>query len=99
MLIGELSAKTGLSRETIRFYERLGLIRIGRKQRRDNNDEEYAVLARLLTIRRMRDFGFTLREAVDLLDMIAVTCGKGSRLSEKKMERLDEKIRKMLFNL
>jgi DNA-binding transcriptional MerR regulator len=37
MLIGELSKQTGLSRDTIRFYEKQGLIAVGRKERRFNN--------------------------------------------------------------
>ena len=101
MLIGELCAKTGLSRDTIRFYEKQGLIRVGRKQRRDNNYKEYSaeMLERLLTIRRMKNFGFTLNEAADLLDMIEVkeaTCDNVSGLIEKKVELLDTKIREMI---
>src|SRR3546814_17661555 len=41
MLIGELSEKTGFSRDTIRFFEKQGLIQLDRKQRRDNNYKEY----------------------------------------------------------
>ena len=54
MLIGELSAKTGLTRDTIRFYEKEGLIKIARKQRRENNYKEYdeTVLERLNLIKR-----------------------------------------------
>jgi len=101
MLIGELSAKTGLSRDTIRFYEKQGLIRVGRKERRGNNYKEYSaeVLNRLLTIRRMKNFGFTLNEAADLLEMIGVkeaTCDNVSGLIEKKVELLDAKIREMI---
>src|SRR6266702_4285593 len=100
MLIGELSAKTGLSRDTIRFYEKQGLIEVSRKQRRDNNYKEYSgeVLDRLQTIKRMKNFGFTLNEVADLLDMIEVneaTCDNVSGLIEKKVELLDTKIREM----
>ncbi|MDR3715349.1 MAG: MerR family transcriptional regulator [Puia sp.] len=72
MLIGELVLKSGLSRDTIRFYEKQGLIKIGCKQRRNNNYKEYSeeVLKRLHTIKRMKNFGFTLNEAAGLLDMI-----------------------------
>ena len=101
MLIGELSAKTGLSRDTIRFYERQGLIQVTSKQRRENNYKEYTeeVLNRLQTIIRMKNFGFTLNEAADLLDMIEendATCNNVSDLIEKKVELLDTKIREMI---
>ena len=32
MLIGELSKKTGLSKDTIRFYEKMGLIEAKQRQ-------------------------------------------------------------------
>lgn len=34
MLIGEIVSKTGLSKDTIRFYEKNKLITLGRKDRR-----------------------------------------------------------------
>ena len=42
MLIGELSQRTNLSRDTIRFYEKQGIISVSRKERRDNNYKEYS---------------------------------------------------------
>jgi DNA-binding transcriptional MerR regulator len=64
MLIGEVSKKTGLSRDTIRFYEKQGLIELKKKQRRDNNYKEYpeTVVDRLNLIKTIQDFGFTLKE-------------------------------------
>jgi len=64
MLIGELVQKSGLPKDTIRFYEKKGLITLGRKERRDNNYKEYSesVLNKLLLIRRLKDLGFTLAE-------------------------------------
>ncbi len=84
MLIGELSSKTGLSRDTIRFYEKQGLISVARKERRFNNYEEYSeeTLQRLLSVKVIKSFGFTLNEASDLLDMIEMneaTCNNVSR--------------------
>src|SRR5258708_675844 len=97
MLIGELSAKTGLSRDTIRFYEKEGLIRVGRKQRRKNNYKEYdeTVLERLHLIKRIKNFGFTLHEAADLLSLIAVnaaTCDEMRTRATQKVAVIDGKI-------
>ena len=41
MLIGELSNRCSLSRDTIRFYEKQGLIRVSWEERRSNNYKEY----------------------------------------------------------
>jgi DNA-binding transcriptional MerR regulator len=101
MLIGELSASTSLSRDTIRFYEKQGLIEISKKGRRQNNYKEYSegVLTRLNTIKRLKSFGFTLNEIADLLDMIDVqeaTCNNVNELINKKVALLDVKIRDMI---
>lgn len=101
MLIGELSAKTGLSRDTIRFYEKEGLISIGRKQRRENNYKEYdeTVLERLNAIKRIKNFGFTLNETADLLSLIAVngaTCDEVRGRINKKIAVIDNKIDDLL---
>ena len=101
MLIGELAAKSGLSRDTIRFYEKQGLISVSRKERRDNNYKEYSdeVLETLLTIKRVKSFGFTLNEAADLISMIAIkeaTCDNVSEMIDAKVELLDAKILDLL---
>jgi DNA-binding transcriptional MerR regulator len=101
MLIGELSAKTGLTRDTIRFYEKQGLIAVGRKQRRDNNYKEYSddVLERLQTIKRLKNFGFTLNESAEVLDMIETkeaTCNNVSDMIDKKVQFLNAKIMDMI---
>ena len=101
MLIGKLSKLCGLSRDTIRFYEKKGLINVGRNQRRENNYKEYTedILERLLTIKRLKTFGFTLNEASEILDMIEfneATCDNVSGKILDKVSLLDEKIRELI---
>lgn len=66
MPIGELSHRTGGHIETIRYYERIGLLpvpdRIGRYRRYGPAD-----VRRLAFIRRARELGFTLDEVRALL--------------------------------
>lgn len=52
MLIGELSKKTGLSKDTIRFYEKLGLIAASDRQPGTKLYKEYSpeIVERLLMI-------------------------------------------------
>ncbi len=101
MLIGELSSKTGLSRDTIRFYEKEGLIVISRKQRRNNNYKEYddIILERLNLIKRLKNFGFTLNETADVLSLIAIngaTCDEMRNRSNQKLKMIDNKIEELL---
>jgi DNA-binding transcriptional MerR regulator len=71
MLIGELVERTGLTKDTIRFYEKKGLINLDRNSRRDNNYKEYSeqVLEKLMLIRKLKDLGFTLNEIDTFLEL------------------------------
>ncbi len=100
MLIGELSNKTGLSRDTIRFYEKRNLITTGRKERRFNNYKEYSeeTLQRLYTIKRMKGFGFTLNEIsefLELLELNSASCDNVSKKMFDKINLVDEKIKEL----
>ncbi len=69
MLIGELAAKSGFSRDTIRYYEKLGLIQVDKLNRGANNYKNYSSysLERLVQIAHFKDLGFTLTEISGLL--------------------------------
>jgi len=71
MLIGELIERSGLTKDTIRFYEKKGLITLDGKSRRDNNYKEYSeqVLEKLTLIRKLKDLGFTLNEIDTFLEL------------------------------
>lgn len=68
--IGELSRRTGCNIETIRYYERIGLIpppaRRGRYRSYAPGD-----VGRLAFVRRSRELGFTLEEVRALLGLAA----------------------------
>jgi DNA-binding transcriptional MerR regulator len=67
MTIGKLAAAEGVGVETVRFYQRRGLL--STPERRGSTYREYseADRARLVFIRRARDLGFTLGEIAELL--------------------------------
>lgn len=90
MLIGELSEKSGFSRDSIRYYEKIGLIRLARRNRRANNYKEYSleILQRLETIKQLKHFGFTLTETAELLNLMDAQRSPCEGLPKK----LDEKI-------
>ena len=101
MLIGELVKQSGLSKDTIRFYEKQGLISVSREERRSNNYKEYSseILERLLTVKRLKDFGFTLTEVADMLSLIDVneaTCNNVSNKITEKVDLLDKKIKDLI---
>lgn len=101
MLIGQLAQRTGFTRDTIRFYEKHGLIEVPRKARRDNNYKEYPddVLDRLLTIKRIKGMGFTLNETqeiLDLVDMDKATCATMADKVNDKVAVIEQKIAELI---
>jgi len=70
MRIGELANQTGVNVETIRYYERAGIL--PQPRRTPNNYRVYTDThrRRLRFVRRARDLGFKLDEVRTLLRMI-----------------------------
>lgn len=70
MLIGELSRKTGLSKDTVRFYEKIGLIDSTTRQAGSRMYREYSpeMVERLLMIVQGKQLGFALGEIKQLLN-------------------------------
>ena len=67
--IGEVARRAGVGVETVRFYERQGLLE--EPARKASGYRQYAeeVVARLRFIRRAKELGFTLREIKGLLGL------------------------------
>src|SRR5579859_2982885 len=95
LTIGRLAAQTGVGVETIRFYERKGLIRKPLKRAsgyRQYSDDDSR---RIHFIRRAQELGFTLREIKDLLDMDArasISCSAVKPKTEAKLQEVQDKI-------
>lgn len=102
MLIGELAKKSGLTRDTVRFYERAGLIQSGEKEagsRLYKTFDEVA-LERLLFIKGGQAGGFTLKEIKEMLDQWGTDLEAPPlqlRISkvQAKIAQTEEKIRRL----
>ena len=70
MRIGELAKRSGLTRDTIRFYERNGLIGSARENSSTNQYRSYDSenLERLAMIREAQNAGFSLAELIYLFE-------------------------------
>lgn len=100
MLIGELSKRTGLTKDTIRFYEKQGLIKVGRRERRVNNYKEYSpdVLRRLLLFKKIKSYGFTLQESDELIALVdanLASCDRMEKAAANKLVVIDKKIEEL----
>ncbi len=98
MLIGELAQKANVSRDTIRYYERRGLIDV--VQRRENQYKEYADNSpdRLAFIQDMQEMGFTLADTQTFLDLIednAAICANTAPTIAARLQDIDRKIARL----
>jgi MerR family copper efflux transcriptional regulator len=95
MRIGELARGAGVNVETIRFYERRGLI--PRPPRRESGYRVYGEehLRRLHFIRRAKDLGFSLEEVRELLALRAapgVSCARIKQQAGEKLADIEGKL-------
>lgn len=97
MTIGKLAAAEGVSVETIRFYQRRGLL--PQPERRGSGYREYsdADRWRLVFIRRARQFGFTLGEIAELLGPAeSQSTEEIAAAAQAKLTAIDEQIRELM---
>jgi Cu(I)-responsive transcriptional regulator len=95
LTIGKLASATATKVETVRYYERIGLL--GTPGRSEGNYRLYdaPALARLSFIRRARDLGFSLdqvRNLLDLSDDRSRPCGAVDELAREHLDAVDRKI-------
>jgi Cu(I)-responsive transcriptional regulator len=95
MKIGELSKATGTNIETIRYYERIGLLPA--PARTDANYRSYGPdhRSRLSFVRHSRELGFTIEEIRSLLDLSDHPdrdCGEADRIASTHLEQVEAKI-------
>ena len=96
MRIGELCAKTGLSKETVRYYERQGLLENIPQPNRSNNYKVYSAvdLQRLNMIKHAKMLGFTLAEIAEVLSVWVddnFTAEQKQASLRRKLQQLEEK--------
>jgi MerR family mercuric resistance operon transcriptional regulator len=98
MKIGEASAASGCHIETIRYYERVGLL--PRPARTPGGYRAYRPeeVQRLRFITRGRELGFSLDEIRSLLSLAgdaALTCGEIDQVARQHLEAIRERIREL----
>ena len=96
LTIGKLAEQAQVNIQTIRYYERRGLLRD--PERTASNYRVYGAdtLRRVRFIKRAQDLGFTLNEIRELLELRASprSCREDVRArSEAKIRDIDEKVR------
>lgn len=96
--IGEAARLSGVTIETIRYYERSGII--GRAERSTSGRRVFtdADVAELRFIRRCRDLGFSIRNACALRDLSrapAPTCTEAEAVAARHLGEVRKKIEEL----
>jgi len=93
--IGGLSKRTGVHIETIRYYEKIGLMPEPGRSRGGHRQYESEHVARLHFIHRSRELGFSIddiRRLLDLADKDPAPCREALQLTKQHREQIRRKI-------
>ncbi len=94
--IGALSAQTGVNIETIRYYERIGIMPAPPRTEGRQRVYDEAHLKRLSFIRRSRELGFSLDQTRDLLGLVrghGLTCAEVKVMTEQHVAEIRNKVK------
>ena len=100
MRIGELSKSTGFQVETLRYYEKQGLLTPVSRTQSGYREYDEASLKQLHFIRQAKMVGFSLSEICELLTLRVErdqhSCGDVKSIAEQKIEKIDQKINELI---
>jgi DNA-binding transcriptional MerR regulator len=95
MRIGEVADRAGVSVDTVRFYERVGVLSPPARTESGYRDYEPDTVERIQLTRELQGIGFTLADAVDALaahDAGGATCESEQWRLQAVRDRVDAKL-------
>jgi MerR family mercuric resistance operon transcriptional regulator len=98
LTIGKVAQQAGVGVETVRFYEREGLIDQPPRGASGYRHFPESVVPRVLFIKRAKELGFTLNEIKELLSLRVdpeTTCADVKQRAETKIVDIEEKMRSL----
>ncbi|HSR52232.1 MAG TPA: MerR family DNA-binding protein [Acidobacteriota bacterium] len=96
LTIGKLAQTAEVGRETVRFYERVGLIDDPPRTQAGYRIYPTGAVARLRFIKRAKELGFSLEEIRSLLTLRvspATNCDDVQRLGQERIKDIEGRIR------
>ncbi|MGH7196393.1 MAG: heavy metal-responsive transcriptional regulator [Candidatus Saccharimonadales bacterium] len=99
MLTGEVAKRAGVNTETLRFYERKGLLAPPKRLQSGYRVYSADAVRTVRFIKRAQQLGFTLQEIKTLLELSVhrrASCKEVQTLADQKVGEVDEKIRDLL---
>src|SRR3954452_17465952 len=95
MRIGNVASQAGVSVDTVRFYERVGVLAPPARTASGYRDYEAGTVERIRLTRELQTIGFTLNDAVDALaahDDGGATCESERWRLQAVLDRVDAKL-------
>lgn len=92
---GALASRTGVNSETIRYYEKIGLIQDPDRSTAGHRIYDGSHAKRLSFVRRSRELGFTLREIRELLELVDGGDYSCAEVRDRTLVHLDDVSRKI----
>ena len=93
LTIGKLANKANISVETVRYYERCGLIKRPVKPEIGYRQYEHEFLQRLLFIKKAKTLGFSLDEIRNLLALSESHCADVQSLAQQKLKTIKTRVK------
>ena len=93
--IGEMSRQTGVNIETIRYYERIGIIPKPDRTEGGNRQYSHSEMKRLSFVKRCRELGFSLDEIRALLEMVDrhdFSCAEVHEMTVSHLANINKKL-------
>lgn len=97
--IGEVARQAGVNKETVRYYEKRGLIPSPSRRESDYRIFTQRHIDQIRFIKRAKELGFTLSEIKELLELRMhedTTCSQIREEAEKKYRDVELKIEDLL---
>ena len=94
--IGEISRASGVNIETIRYYERIGLLPRSARTAARHRRYDAADLQRLIFVKRARELGFSIDEIRTLVDLSVDrkrSCSRVKVVADAHLESIRLKLR------
>jgi len=93
MTIGRLAEAAGVNVETIRYYQRIGLMTKPIKPQQGYRKYTRVALEQMIFIKRAQQLGFSLEEIAELLELGDGHCSDVRERAEKKRDKITKQIK------
>ncbi len=96
LTIGKLAKQAEVTVETIRYYQRIGMLDEPGKPGNGYRHYPPHAIARIRFIKRAQQAGFTLKEIAQLLSLDADHCADVRKIAEQKCQQIDAQIKDLM---